>query len=173
MKLGTYIMPPELISTAWLKNPSHQSVCLYVCPPIVARQRLGNEYSRNNSRIVGRVVFNVVRCVSRKKAISSSQNFFSFLWGEVRLSPLGKSATNLPIVPAPDDRCVWSSRWNEDWQQKQKYSEKTCPCASWSTTNPTWLDLGSNPGRSGGKPATNRLGYGTEPSYHRWSDIRP
>jgi hypothetical protein len=33
--------------------------------------------------------------------------FFSFLlvsWGGVRLSPLGTSATNWPIVPAPDDR---------------------------------------------------------------------
>jgi hypothetical protein len=29
-----------------------------------------------------------------------------------------------------------------------------------STTNPTWLDPGLNPGRLGGKPATNRLGYG-------------
>jgi hypothetical protein len=29
-----------------------------------------------------------------------------------------------------------------------------------STTNPTWLDPGSNPGRRGGKPATNCLGYG-------------
>jgi hypothetical protein len=30
-----------------------------------------------------------------------------------------------------------------------------------STTNPTWPDLGSNPGRRGGKPLTNRLSYGT------------
>jgi hypothetical protein len=29
-----------------------------------------------------------------------------------------------------------------------------------STTNPTRLDLGSIPGRRGGKPATNRLHYG-------------
>jgi hypothetical protein len=30
-----------------------------------------------------------------------------------------------------------------------------------STTNPTWSDPGSNPGRRGWKPATNRLSYGT------------
>jgi hypothetical protein len=30
-----------------------------------------------------------------------------------------------------------------------------------STTDPTWLDLGSNPGRRGGKQANNRLRYGT------------
>jgi hypothetical protein len=41
MKLGMYITAPEPISTALLKNPSHQSVCLYVYPPILARQRLG------------------------------------------------------------------------------------------------------------------------------------
>jgi hypothetical protein len=29
-----------------------------------------------------------------------------------------------------------------------------------STTNPTWADPGSNPGRRGGKSATNRLSYG-------------
>jgi hypothetical protein len=29
-----------------------------------------------------------------------------------------------------------------------------------TTTNPTWPDPGSNPGRRGGKPATNRLSYG-------------
>jgi hypothetical protein len=30
-----------------------------------------------------------------------------------------------------------------------------------STTNPTWPDLGSNPGHHGWKSATNRLSYGT------------
>jgi hypothetical protein len=46
-------------------------------------------------------------------------------WGGVRLSPLGTSATNWPIVPAPDDRWwVWSSRWNENWRGKPKYSKK-------------------------------------------------
>jgi hypothetical protein len=49
-----------------------------------------------------------------------------------------------PIVPAPDDRWgwLWSNWWNEDWQWKPKYSEKTCPSATWSTTNPTWPDPG-------------------------------
>jgi hypothetical protein len=43
---------------------------------------------------------------------------------------------------------------------KPKYSEKTCPSATLSTTNSTWLDPVLNPGRRGGKPATNRLSYG-------------
>jgi hypothetical protein len=45
--------------------------------------------------------------------------FFLISWGGVRLSPLGMSVANWPILSAPDDRrCVWSSRWNENWQGK-------------------------------------------------------
>jgi hypothetical protein len=67
-----------------------------------------------------------------------------------------------PIVPAPDDIWWWLLRnwWNEDWQGKPMYSEKTCPSATFSTTNPTWLDPDLNPCRCGGKPTTNRLSYG-------------
>jgi hypothetical protein len=83
--------------------------------------------------------------------------FFLFSLNGVRLSPLGTSATNWPIVPAQDDRrWVWGSRWKENWQGKPKYSERTCPSITLSTTNLMWPDLGSNPGRRGGKPATNR-----------------
>jgi hypothetical protein len=75
-----------------------------------------------------------------------------------------------PIVPAPDDRWVWlwSNWWNEDWQGKPKYSEKTCPSATLSTTNPTWPDPGSYPGRRDGKPATNGLGYGAARFVTKW-----
>jgi hypothetical protein len=67
----------------------------------------------------------------------------------------------------------WRIWWNEDWQGKPKYSEKTCPSATWSTTNPTWPDPGSNPGRRGGKPATNRLSYDTAMSHmFVWLRIR-
>jgi hypothetical protein len=89
--------------------------------------------------------------------------FFSFSgWGETESTWYVGHCW--PVVPAPDDRWwwwLWSSRWNEDWQGKPKYSEKTCSNATLSTTNPTWLDLWSNPGRRGGKAATNRLSYGT------------
>jgi hypothetical protein len=53
---------------------------------------------------------------------------------------------------------LWNNRWNANWQEKLKYLEKTCPSATLFTTNLTWLD----PGRSGVKPATNRLKYGTD-----------
>jgi hypothetical protein len=52
--------------------------------------------------------------------------------------------------------------WNENWQGTPNYWDKICPSATLSTkTNSTWPDLGSNPGRRDGKPATNRLSCGT------------
>jgi hypothetical protein len=42
------------------------------------------------------------------------------------------------------------------------------PSATLSTTNPT-LDRGLNPGRRGGKPATNRLSYGAAISQTRYN----
>jgi hypothetical protein len=38
-----------------------------------------------------------------------------------------------------------------------------------STTNPTWPDPGSNPGRRGGKSASNRLTYGAARSWSKSS----
>jgi hypothetical protein len=98
-----------------------------------------------------------------RKTVVSQFDFFLLLFPhEVRLSPFGASATNWPIVPSPDDRWwEWSSRWNENWQGKPKYSEKTYPTFTLSTTNPTWPDLCLTPGHRGGKPAINRLSYGT------------
>jgi hypothetical protein len=76
------------------------------------------------------------------------------------------------IVPAPDDRWgwLWRNWWNEDWKGKPKYSEKPCPSATLSTTNPTWQDPGSNPGRRVGKPATNRFSYGAALTQKLYSD---
>jgi hypothetical protein len=80
----------------------------------------------------------------------------------VRLSPLGTSSTNWPIVPAPDDdddddECgaVGGMRIGRgNWSTQRKP-------ATLSTTNPTWPDLGLNPFRRSGKPVTNCLSYGT------------
>jgi hypothetical protein len=55
---------------------------------------------------------------------------------------------------------MWSSRWNENWQRKPKYSEKTYPSAT-VYPNPTWPDLGSNPDIRDGKLTNNCLRYGT------------
>jgi hypothetical protein len=51
-------------------------------------------------------------------------------------------------------------KWWNVWQRKPKYSEKTCPSAALSTTNPICFP-DANPGRRGGKSATNRFSYGT------------
>jgi hypothetical protein len=84
-----------------------------------------------------------------------------FIASGVGLSPL-YCGHFWPTVPAPDDRWgwLWSNWWNEDWQGKPKYSEKTCSSATLSTTNPTWSDPGSNACPCSGRPATDRLSYG-------------
>jgi hypothetical protein len=70
-------------------------------------------------------------------------------------------ATYWHIAPTLDDGeiCEAVSGMNER-QGKPKYLEESCPSAALSITDPTWPDLGSNPGRYGGKPATNCLSYG-------------
>jgi hypothetical protein len=44
-------------------------------------------------------------------------------------------------------------------------SNKTCPSATFSTTNITWTDLGSSQGLRGNRSATNRLSHGTKYYY--------
>jgi hypothetical protein len=45
-------------------------------------------------------------------------------------------------------------------QGKPKNLEKTCPCANFSTIDPSWTDQGVNPGLSADKPAPNHLCQG-------------
>jgi hypothetical protein len=45
--------------------------------------------------------------------------------------------------------------------ENQRTRRKTCPSATLSTTNPTWIDPGANPGLQGERPATNDLSHGT------------
>jgi hypothetical protein len=54
------------------------------------------------------------------------------------------------------DDCGAVGGMNE-WQGKLKYWENTCSIAALGTTDPPV----SNPCRGGGKPATDRLRYGT------------
>jgi hypothetical protein len=62
MKLGMYIMTPEPISTAYFIDPSHQSL---IGNGLVNNYR-GNEYTCNNRKVVGCVVFYVIRAVLRE-----------------------------------------------------------------------------------------------------------
>jgi hypothetical protein len=88
----------------------------------------------------------------------------SFLvsWGGVRLSPLGIWPL-FGLLYQSQMMMMMSVEqlWNENWQGKPKYSEKTYPSATLSTTNPTWSDLGLNLGHHSGKPVANHLSYDT------------
>jgi hypothetical protein len=75
------------------------------------------------------------------------------------LGPLGTASTNRPIMPAPGDYDD-GEIGEMIGRGKPKYSEKTYPSAALATTNPTCCP-DANPGRRGGKPATNCLSYGT------------
>jgi hypothetical protein len=44
-----------------------------------------------------------------------------------------------------DDDDIWSNLWNEKWQGKPKYSEKTYPSATSSTTKSHMADPVLNP----------------------------
>jgi hypothetical protein len=121
-----------LLSLFWKNRVGlwdHVAVCASI-PLIVARQRLGKSVTAvmNTHAKIEELLDSLFLMwpvsYQGKKAISSSQNLFIISCGGVRLSPLGTSVTIWPIVPAPDDRWVWSSRWNENWQGKPKCSEK-------------------------------------------------
>jgi hypothetical protein len=101
--------------------------------------------------------------LKREVQLQYSNNISLVSWGGVRSSSFGTLTNVWPIRAASVDRWwwLWSNWWNEDWQGKRKYSEKTCPGATLFTTNPTWLDPSSNRSHHGGKLATNRLSYVT------------
>jgi hypothetical protein len=53
-------------------------------------------------------------------------------------------------------------RWNDILTgETRRTRRKTCPSATLSTTNPTWIDSGANPGLRGERPTTNDLSFGT------------
>jgi hypothetical protein len=56
---------------------------------------------------------------------------------------------------------VMEHQWHVIDRGKPTTLRKTCPSATLSTINPTWTDLGSNPGLRSERPATNRLSHGT------------
>jgi hypothetical protein len=76
------------------------------------------------------------------------------------MGQLGTSAIYWPTVPAPGDYDDGEFGGIKIGRGNRSTRRKTCPSVTLSTTNPTWPDPGSNSGRRGGKPATNRLSYG-------------
>jgi hypothetical protein len=45
--------------------------------------------------------------------------------------------------------------------ENRRTERKTCPSATLSTTNPTWIVLGANSDLRVGRPKTNHLSHGT------------
>jgi hypothetical protein len=98
-----YIMTPEPISTACFLNPSHQSVCLYSYPPIVARQRLAKDVTAatatHATRIVERVVFYAVHVLSNEsRRLGLPRTFVSGFRGLEQMQ-IGLCARISPTVP--------------------------------------------------------------------------
>jgi hypothetical protein len=85
--------------------------------------------------------------------------FYWYSGGGVQLGPLGSAATNGPIVPVPGDYDD-GEIGGMIGKGKPKYSEKICPSAALSITDPTCCP-DANPGRRGGKPASNSLSFST------------
>jgi hypothetical protein len=53
-------------------------------------------------------------------------------------------------------------QWNDILTgENRRTQRKTCPSATLSTTNHTWIDPGSNPSLRGERPATNDLSHDT------------
>jgi hypothetical protein len=77
--------------------------------------------------------------------LSQFSSFFSFLgWGETEST--WYVGHWLASCTSPG-WWVWSSRWNENWQGKSKYSEEISPSATLCTTNPTLPGLEPGPPR--------------------------
>jgi hypothetical protein len=110
---------------------------------------------------------NVEKPAKRKRLVGDSLNRCTPPIPElparkVRLSPLGTTATTglLYQLQMTDDGDCGAIGGMKIGRENRSTRMKTCPRDTFSTTNPIWPDPGSNPGRRGGKPATNRLSYG-------------
>jgi hypothetical protein len=67
MKLGMYITAPEPISMTSFVNPSHQSLCLYAYPSIVARKHCyhSNKYTCNTEEF-GNIILYAVHVTTKE-----------------------------------------------------------------------------------------------------------
>jgi hypothetical protein len=84
--------------------------------------------------------------------------------GGVGLSPLGTSAIISPTVICPVinyERGALGRMRTGRGNQSIRRKLLQCHFVHLPTTNSTWPEPGSNPGRSCGKAATNSLAYGT------------
>jgi hypothetical protein len=78
----------------------------------------------------------------------------------VQLGPLDTAATNRPIVQIPGDYDDGEFGGMMIGRGNRRIRRKPAPIALCPPQNPL-VCPDSNPGRRGGKPANNRLSYGT------------
>jgi hypothetical protein len=83
----------------------------------------------------------------------------------VELAPLGTSATEWPIVLAPGD-CDDGEFGGMKIGRETEVLGENLHQRHFAHHKSHLPDPGSNPGRRGGKPATNRLSYGAAFSQH-------
>jgi hypothetical protein len=99
------------------------------------------------------------------KNISKNESLMFFLnWysggGGVQLGPLGTATTSRPIVPAPGDYDDGEIGGTMIGRGKRSTRRKPAPAPLCPTQTPHACP-DANPGRRDGKPAPNRLNYGT------------
>jgi hypothetical protein len=104
--------------------------------------------------------------------LSKSFSFFPWSWGGS--STQAWMPTYVSILRIP--KMIWAWRATVEWyidRGKPKTRRRTCPSATLSTTNPTWIDPDANPDLRGETPATNDLSHGTasNPSLNFWLRI--
>jgi hypothetical protein len=76
------------------------------------------------------------------------------------MGPLGTSATEWPVVPALGDYDDGEVGGMKIGRGTRSTRRKPAPAPLCPPQIPLDKTPGSNPGRRGGKPATNRLSYG-------------
>jgi hypothetical protein len=92
------------------------------------------------------------RC--RENSLGCVNLYCSCRWG-------GAMSLNWPLLIPHIMYEYGEPGWNDIDMLESKNSERTCPNATLSTTNPTWITPGANPGLRNKRQATNRLSYGT------------
>jgi hypothetical protein len=95
------------------------------------------------------------KCLTHGTAI-----FFSWKWGVS--DPSVDACLYASILRIPRWYKFGERRWNDILTgENRRTRRKTCPSATLSTTNPTWIDPGANLGLHGDRLATNDLSHGT------------
>jgi hypothetical protein len=159
MKIYMHIMAPEPITKAYFINPSHQSLCLYVYPTFVARQRLGKQFPTatntfSDRRNVGRVIFYADRVLWKESRwlvlpwSSCSQLRSSpaqILCACSRWAPTGLKTSDLKSASS-EDHWIWSNLIagaSVPFMDQRNQSRFCCYFQKKRDRTKGWTDLGS------------------------------